>query len=279
MKFKIIVFTLLAMIISMTAFAQTEYTKRTKTALMDSLKSGVRGNISASNLRDAIGSAFDAAGDSARALGSSMSAFKDSMAVVDSSYIVNSKLSVDDINQLGIRLSAKMPLTSYTDSSKSRQQNDFYLNYMDATADSIASNDSLNVEVTYVNPIGSKQVAFFHNLTGLSQKVQLRWSFKMPNVLATLDSIVVPVWTETKAGTINYGMMYVYEDSLETKFSDTIKATGDTLYSNVTARVTANRSVKPNYIPGIKEVLLKMTVVQTVDSLFIGRPRVYLTNR
>lgn len=165
------------------------------------------------------------------------------------------------------------------DSIAARQQDDFYLDYVNATADSIAANDSLDVEITHQNPLGNKQAAFFHNKAGVSETIKLTWTFKLPNIYATLDSIVFPCWTETKAGIVNFGIVQVYEDSLETEHKGTVKATGDTLYSDVTARVKANKKVAPNYVPGANEIVLRMTVTTTADSMFVGRPRVYVTNR
>jgi len=165
------------------------------------------------------------------------------------------------------------------DSIKIRQQSDYYLDYMNSTADSIAANDSVDVEITYQNPLGTKQAAFFHNKAGVSEKIKLTWTFKLSNIYATLDSIVFPCWTETKAGAVNYGIVQVFDDSLETTHAGTVKSTGDSLYSNVTARVKANRTVKPNYTPGQNEIILRMTVTTTADSMFVGRPHVYVTNR
>lgn len=165
------------------------------------------------------------------------------------------------------------------DSIKARQQSDFYLDFMQSTADSIAANDSLDVEITHQNPLGTKQAAFFHNKAGVSETIKLTWTFKLPNIYATLDSIVFPCWTETKAGNVNFGIVQVFDDSLETTHAGTVKATGDTLYSDVTARVKANKKVAPNYVPGANEIILRMTVTTTVDSMFVGRPHVYVTNR
>lgn len=165
------------------------------------------------------------------------------------------------------------------DSTAVRQQSSFNLDYMLATADSIAANDSLDIEITHQNPLGNKQAAFFHNKAGVSETIKLTWTFKLPNIYATLDSIVFPCWTETKAGIVNFGIVQVYEDSLETEHKGTVKATGDTLYSDVTARVKANKKVAPNYVPGANEIVLRMTVTTTADSMFVGRPRVYVTNR
>jgi len=165
------------------------------------------------------------------------------------------------------------------DSTAVRQQSEFYLDYMLATADSIAANDSLDVEVTHQNPIGTKQAAFFHNKAGVSETIKLTWTFKLSNIYATLDSIVFPCWTETKAGSTNFGIVQVFDDSLETIHAGTVKATGDSLYSSVTARVKANRKVAPNYVPAGNEIILRMTITTTVDSMFVGRPRVYVTNR
>ena len=170
-------------------------------------------------------------------------------------------------------------LTAVDDTIKVRQQTDFYLPYMLAVADSGAANDSLNVEITHVNPIGTKEAAFFHNLAGVSETVTLRWSFKLPNVYSLLDSIVFSCWTETKAGNVNFGLITVWEDSTETGYKTAATATGDTLYSAITARTTDNRSVVLNYVPAGNEILLKLVAKSTVDSMFFSRPHVYVTNR
>jgi hypothetical protein len=170
-------------------------------------------------------------------------------------------------------------LSTVDDTLKARYQSDFYLPYMLAVADSGAANDSLDAEVTHVNPIGTKEAAFFHNLTGLSETVTLRWMFKLPNIYSLLDSIVFTCWTETKAGNVNFGIVTVQEDSTETYTKTAAKATGDTLYSAITARVADNRSIVLNYVPAGNEVLLKLIVKSTSDSMFISRPHVYITNR
>jgi hypothetical protein len=163
------------------------------------------------------------------------------------------------------------------DSIAARQQDDFYLDYVNATADSVAANDSIAIIPTYANPIGTKQAAYIRNVTGLSETVQLRWSFKLLNQYSTIDSIVFNVWTET-TNADNYGIVTVYQDSTETLFKGTVKTTGDTLKST-TARTVKSIMLAPDYDPGTEEILLRLVITQSADSMFISRPRIYVSNR
>ena len=174
-------------------------------------------------------------------------------------------------------------LTAIDDSLKARMQSTSYLDFMLTTADSIASNDSMDVEITFINPIGSKQVAFFHNLAGVAEKIDLRWIFKIPNQYALLDSIHWNCWTETIAGssaaTQSYGIIYVYRDSTETERKTAAVATSDTIRSS-TARTKRQQGLVLNYVPGTEDIMVKLSVYGIADTtLMISRPRLFWTNR
>jgi hypothetical protein len=174
----------------------------------------------------------------------------------------------------------KLLLASADDSIKARYQSDFYLDFMTATADSNAANDSLQAEVTYTNPLGTKQALLAHNLAGVAEKLDLRWLFKLPNQYARLDSIVFDgIWTETIA-TENYGIAYVYQDSTALNRKELATTTSDTLRSAV-ARTTKSIMMAPNFVPGTGEVMLKLYIYAGAadTALIISRPHVYVTNR
>ena len=197
---------------------------------------------------------------------------------IDSTKVKDGALSITDLANSGTN--GLLPKADADDTTKARYQSEFYLDYTNSTADSVAANDSLDVEVTYTNPLGTKQAGFFHNLAGVNEGISLRWLFKLPNQYARVDSIVFDgVWTETTTTNENYGIAYVYQDStaLRTKFAAT--TTSDTLRSS-TARTVKSIMMAPNYVSGTNEIMLRLYVYGIADTvLFISRPHVYITNR
>lgn len=132
--------------------AQSSYTNRTKTANLDSLADNTTGNISPENLRDAIGSVYDAAGDSARkaasdslALALKKTAFRDSSAAIDSTYITNSKLSVDDVNGLATRIAARLLASIFPDSLANWHKK-VGADSLSSSTDTVVVEDTLAVE-------------------------------------------------------------------------------------------------------------------------------------
>ncbi len=221
-------------------------------------------------------------------------------AMVDSSSIVDGTLSVSDIANGANGFALKtddalkllranfvdslnaynlLPKSAVRDSIKARYQATDYLNFMLATADSNAANDSLNVEVTCINPLGTKQAALFHNLAGVNEGINLRWIFKLPNQYALLDSIHWFVWTETTTTNANFGIITVFRDSTETERKVLATATSDTVRS-LTARTARQQGLVLNYVPGTEEIMVKLYVYGIADTTaIISRPRLFWTNR
>jgi hypothetical protein len=160
------------------------------------------------------------------------------------------------------------------DSSDARFPGTFPIPFGSAVIDSSTASDSVTVFLTTISPIGNKGVLYVKNTTGLSQTVSVFLDFLIRPETSILDSIRVPVWTET-TNTENYVAVAVYDDSTETYFRTGATASTASVKS-ATARTTAVGSVTTINLTGGPS-RLKLTIYSKADSLFIGEPTAYIT--
>jgi len=144
-----------------------------------------------------------------------------------------------------------------------------------AWADSMAANDSLTVEIANRTPIGDVEALFIHHARGVVEKIALYLDFQLPNQLAILDSIVVPIWTETTNAT-DYVAFSAWDDSSTLLWkSKMTKGVDDSMSS--TARTTKSTRI-PNIALTGGRIRLKGLVNAVNDSMFVGMPMVYVRN-
>lgn len=156
-----------------------------------------------------------------------------------------------------------------------RIANEFPLSWANAFADSTAENDSLTVEITTYTPIGDGQGLFIQNSEGVDETVELRIDTFLNNPIAKIDSIKVPIWTETTDGT-DYIAFRVYDDSTTTRFRAKPNAVANDSVSS-TARTTRTVKMTPTIVGG--RFRIRGTILTKSDSAFVGAPIVYTTNR
>ena len=161
------------------------------------------------------------------------------------------------------------------DSVNARMNTSFLLPWTLAWADSIAANDSLTVEIFKRTPIGDAQGLFIRHQLGVPETVALYLDFQLPNAISVLDSIAIPLWTET-TNTDNYAAFSVWDDSTGTAWKSKLTAVAADSASG-TARTTKLTRIVVTGITGGR-VRLKGIVSVKADSTFIGMPIVYVRN-
>lgn len=179
-----------------------------------------------------------------------------------------------NLNRLDGGLDDMLELVDFEDSLDVRLPDSYPLFWVDAFADSTATNDSLTITITNDSPIGDGQCIYIQNDAGVAETVTLIIDMMLQSATANLDSIRIPVWTETTDGT-DYVTVSIFEDSLQSAYKSVADTTVSTLDSG-TARTAVTHS-----ITGINvgDILRFTFLIQTEsDSMFIGVPKYYVTN-
>jgi hypothetical protein len=168
-----------------------------------------------------------------------------------------------------------LELVDFADSLNVRLPDNASLLWTDAFADSTATNDSLTVTITNDSPIGDAQGIYIQNSQGVAETVTFIIDKLLHSDTAILDSIVVPLWTETTNDT-DFLTISIYEDSTLSTFKAVADTTKATCHSAV-ARTAINHSITGiNLVGGI--IRFKFQVQTVSDSMFVGSPRIYVTN-
>lgn len=195
-------------------------------------------------------------------------------ALLDSGYVYKAVLG-DSTDAWLLRNTSLQRTADTNDSINARLNTSFLLPWSLAFADSIAANDSLTVEIFKDTPIGDGQGLFIRHALGVKEKVALYLDFQLPNALSVLDSIAIPLWTET-TNTDNYAAFSVWDDSTDTAWESKLTAAAPDSASG-SARTTKLTRVVVTGITGGR-VRLKGIVSVKADSTFIGMPIVYVRN-
>ncbi len=210
---------------------------------------------------------------------------------IDSSDVKDGSLSVREVAQgrngfalkTTVRDSANAAITANTthllktdfnDSSNVRTSTTQQLSWTGVFADSIATNDSLTIEIKKQTPLGTAAALYIKNIAGVTEKVKLVLDFQTPSETARLDSIRLVTWTETTDAT-NFAVATVWDDSIQTDWKSVATATGDTLRSAVARTARYQGVTGINIIGG--RIRLETTIQTIADSMFIAEPKAYFT--
>jgi len=144
-----------------------------------------------------------------------------------------------------------------------------------AFADSVATNDSLTIEIKKQTPLGTAAALYVKNAAGVSEKVKLVLDFQLPTETARLDSIGMVSWTEATTANTSFAMLAVYDDSTQVQWKSAATVTGDTLRSS-TARTARSQSITGINIKGGR-ARIEFTIQTLADSAFFAEPKCYYT--
>jgi len=195
--------------------------------------------------------------------------------MADSLFLRLLKTSVRDSIDEGISDSLDVRRAAFNDSINARFIDSYPLFFTGAFADSTSTNDSLTVEISKKSPIGTKGALFIDNQQGVAEKITIIIDGIIPSKLATLDSILIPVWSEQIDST-DFVSASVFEDSTAYYFKGTAAASVDSMCSS-TARTTVTKSITGIDIVG-GSFRLELLIETVSDSMYIGTPEAYLSN-